>query len=92
MSILGLLELMLAAGTGVGWIAAIGIVGSLAVVVAPWVSPTLPRMTLIILGAVPFALLTWWSIASPLLAVVALGLGASGTLGRTPALITGRVS
>ncbi|MFK4297239.1 MFS family permease [Arthrobacter sp. GAS37] len=91
-SVLGLFELMLAVGTGAGWMAAIGIVGGIAVVLAPWVPSKLLRMTLLTLGTVPFALLTWWSIASPLLAVIALGLGAVATRRRTPVLATGRDS
>lgn len=74
-SVAGLLQLMLALGTGVLWIAAIGVVGSIAVVVAPWRASRLARTLWLVVGTVPFAVLTWWSIVSALVALIAIGLG-----------------
>jgi hypothetical protein len=57
--------------------AAIGVAGGLAVIAAPWLSPrTKPAIIAALLtAALPFAIVTWWSIASPLVAVLALTIG-----------------
>ena len=56
---------------------AIGVVGGLAVMVAPWLARRTRRVVVVpmLMGALPFAIVTWWSIASPLVAVIALAIG-----------------
>ncbi len=59
--------------TGLAGLAA----GGLAVAAAPWVSRRTPELAaaLLLAGSVPFAAFTWWSIAAPLTAVLALAIG-----------------
>jgi hypothetical protein len=79
--LLGAFEVLMAVSAGPAPTVAIGLIGGLALMAAPWL-PSLPvRMGLLVIGTVPFAALTWWSAAGPLLAVAPLGIGL-GTLRR----------
>lgn len=80
-SVLGAFEVLMAVSAGPVMTFAVGLIGGVALMTAPWPAFRLIRMVLLLIGTVPFAALTWWSAASPLLAVVALGLGV-GTLRR----------
>ncbi len=74
-SALGAFEVLMAVSAGSVMTAAVGVAGGVALMAAPWPQSARLRMALLIIGTVPFALLTWWSVASPLLAVVALAVG-----------------
>ncbi|WP_410622896.1 hypothetical protein [Amycolatopsis sp. cmx-8-4] len=78
---LGGFELLMAVSAGEPAIVAVGVVGGLALLVAPWTPAVRLRVVLLLIGTLPFAALTWWSLVSPLLAVVAFVLGLV-TLGR----------
>lgn len=76
LSLLGGFELLMAVSAAPTTTAAVGVLGGLALVAVPWVPGGLPaRLSLLALGTLPFMLLTWSSLATPLLAAVALGLG-----------------
>lgn len=77
-SALGVFEILMAAGAGPGGTVAVGLVGGIALVAAPWWVSGPVRSALLLVGTVPFAALTWWSAATPLLAVVALTIGLAG--------------
>jgi hypothetical protein len=72
LSVLGACELLMAAAAAPVVIAAVGLSGGLALLAAPW--PKQPKLTvvLVIVGAGPFTVLTWWSVATPLLTVLAV--------------------
>lgn len=74
-SVLGALELLMAVSAGPPVTIVVGVIGGLSLVAAPWLSSRPIRLALFIIGTVPFAVLTWWSVASPLLAVAALTIG-----------------
>lgn len=74
-SALGAVELLMAAGAGPMSTIAVGAVGGLALLAAPWVPDVRLALGLLIIGTLPFAALTWWSVVSPLLAVTALAIG-----------------
>ncbi len=74
-SLLGALELLMAVSSGPVLTIAVGVVGGLALVAAPWIWATAVRIALLLIGTLPFAVITWWSVASPLLAITALGIG-----------------
>lgn len=76
-SLLGAFVLLMAVSATPLHTAAIGVAGGLAVIAAPWLSPrTKPAIiTALLMAALPFAIVTWWSIASPLAAVLALTIG-----------------
>lgn len=77
LSVLGGFELLMAVSAAPIVTVVVGIVGGLALVAAPWAPGRRPvRLSLLLLGTLPFMLLTWSSIATPLLAAVALGIGA----------------
>jgi len=65
---------VLLAGGTIGTRAALAALGGFAVFAAPWVAKRSPRWALVSLvgGALPFAIVTWWSLITPL---VAVGLG-----------------
>jgi hypothetical protein len=65
----------MAVSAGEPAIVAVGNLGGLALLVAPWTPRVRLRAVLLLIGTLPFAVLTWWSLVSPLLAVVALVLG-----------------
>jgi hypothetical protein len=75
LSVLGGVEVLMAA-TAVPTVTLVaGAVGGLVVGVAAWVPGRLRvRVGLVLAGTVPFAALTWWSAVTPLLAVVAVGI------------------
>lgn len=73
--VLGAFEVLMALGAGPGTTVAVGLIGGLALMTAPWPPSRPVRMVLLAVGTVPFAALTWWSVAAPMLAVVALGIG-----------------
>ena len=60
---------------------AVGVLGGLALLVAPWLLARARPVGLLLvgLGTVPFAALTWWTLVGPLLAVVALVLVAAAS-------------
>ncbi len=63
--------------TALGAAGAAGILGGLlicSVVPAARHAPR-PASAVLVLGAVPFAVATWWSVVTPLLALLALGIG-----------------
>lgn len=74
-SALGAVELLMAAGAGPVTTIAGGAVGGLALLAAPWVPDVRSALGLLIIGTLPFAALTWWTVVSPLLAVAALAIG-----------------
>jgi hypothetical protein len=80
---LGALEVWLAA-TAVDPARLLGILGGLLVLAAAALRPRPWRLALVAAGALPFAVLTWWSLTTPLLALLALGFAAAAarTAGR----------
>jgi hypothetical protein len=76
LTLLGAFEVLMALGSRPELTLVVGVICGLALTRAPWAigSPRL-RLTLLIIGVVPFTVLTWWSVATPLLAIVALALG-----------------
>ncbi|MFI5588391.1 hypothetical protein ACIA5G_25285 [Amycolatopsis sp. NPDC051758] len=81
LSVSGGFELLMAVSAGEPAIVAVGVLGGLALLIAPWTPAVRLRAVLLLIGTLPFAVLTWWSLVSPLPAVVALVLGVI-TLGR----------
>jgi hypothetical protein len=63
----------------------VGVGGGLVVMAAPWVSMQTKPVVVVamLMAALPFAIVTWWSIASPLVALLALTIGIT-TIRRTP--------
>jgi hypothetical protein len=75
LSVLGGVEVLMAATAEPAIILVAGVVGGLVVGVAPWVpGRQRVRVGLVVAGTVPFAALTWWSVVTPLLAVAAVGI------------------
>jgi hypothetical protein len=75
-SVLGVYEILLSINTG-SVIFVSGIVGGLLVIASPWVgrrSSTLGAV-LLVLGSLVWAVLAWWSIIAPVIALLALGIG-----------------
>jgi hypothetical protein len=70
---LGGYEILLALGAGAGT-AVLGLTGGLAVIAAPWVGRRSRALGAVLLaaGAVPFALVTWWSLIAHAVAFLAL--------------------
>jgi hypothetical protein len=64
-----------AAGAGPVATITVGAVGGLALAAARWVPDARPALGLLVIGTLPFAALTWWSVVSPVLAVAALAIG-----------------
>jgi len=82
-SALGGFQLLMAVSAAPAAIVAVGIVTGLVLVAAPWVREgRRTRLLLILLGALPFAALTWWSLATPLLAVLAVSIALASVGGR----------
>lgn len=75
LSALGAFELLMAVNAGDLAVVVVGVLGGLALLVAPWTPIVRLRVLLLLAGALPFAALTWWILVSPLLAVLALVLG-----------------
>ena len=76
-SVLGAFELLMAVSAGPTVTIAFGVLGGVALTVAPWVPAWRIRLVLLLIGTLPFAILTWWSVATPVLAVLALAIGLS---------------
>lgn len=83
-SVLGAFEVLMAVSAAPASTTAVGVIAGVLLMAAPWATADARvRVALILLGSIPFALLTWWSLATPLLAAVAAGIGLA-TLRRTP--------
>ncbi len=78
-SALGAFELLMAVTVGPAAVLATGVVGGLALIATPWLTARsrTGAIALLLAGTVPFAVLTWWSVATPLLAVLGLVIGLS---------------
>lgn len=74
-SILGACEVLMAVSAGPMMTIAVGIIGGLALMTAPWIKGVAVPAVLLLIGTLPFVVIAWWSVAAPLLAVVALGIG-----------------
>ncbi|MET3808315.1 hypothetical protein ABIB25_005344 [Nakamurella sp. UYEF19] len=83
-SVLGGFELLMAVSAGPTMTIAVGVLGGVALVVAPSLPAWRIRLVLLLIGTVPFAILTWWSVATPVLAVLALAIGLSTLRPRAP--------
>jgi hypothetical protein len=72
-SLLGAFEVLMAFGAGSDLIRVVGIVGGLALAAAPWAARRVRAVTVVLLvvGTVPFAVLTLTSLVTPVLAIVA---------------------
>lgn len=70
----------------------LGLFGGLAVAVAPWVAArSVPfAVGALLLGALPFAALTWWTAVTPLTAALALAAGAVAIRRRPRPVAAGR--
>ncbi|MGA2829818.1 MAG: hypothetical protein ABSF03_27325 [Streptosporangiaceae bacterium] len=76
-SLLGLYEIVLALSAR-PWIAGLGVVSGILVVAAPRAGRRMPPaagLGLLVAGTVPFAVVTWWSIIIPVVALLALAIG-----------------
>lgn len=91
-SLLGAFVVLMAVSATPALTLAIGVGGGLTVMFAPWLPAAVQPSIVVgmLMAAFPFAILTWWSIASPLVAVLALAIGLT-TL-RNVVGDTGRVS
>ena len=72
---LGALEVWLAA-TAVGPARILGVLGGLLVLAGAALRPRGWALALVAAGVLPFAVLTWWSLTTPLVALLALGFAA----------------
>ena len=72
-SLLGAFEMLMALSAGSSLVRVVGVVGGLALAAAPWVARQVRGATLVLLvvGTVPFAVLTLTSLVTPILAIVA---------------------
>lgn len=75
LSVLGAFEVLMAAGAASVATVVVGVVGGAALFASPWVRSLRLRWVLLLIGALPFAILTWWTVAGPLVAVAALAIG-----------------
>jgi hypothetical protein len=74
-SVLGAFEVLMAVSAGPVATIGVGVVGGLALMSAPWIRGLAIPAVLLLIGTIPFAIITWWTVASPLLAALALGIG-----------------
>jgi hypothetical protein len=76
LSLLGLYEIVLAL-SGRPVVAGLGVVSGILVVAAPWAGRRMlaAGLALLVAGTVPFAVVTWWSIITPVVALLALAIG-----------------
>lgn len=90
-SLLGAFVLLMAVSAGPVSTIVVGAVGGVALMAAPWVIGQTRALgvVLLLIGTLPFALLTWWSVVTPLLAVLALAIGVT-VIRSTDAVPTGR--
>jgi uncharacterized membrane protein YqgA involved in biofilm formation len=93
LSALGAVELLMAASARPVALLVVGAVGGLVLLGVPWTATRARRVRVgaLLLGTLPFALLTWWTLVTPLLAVTALVIGAC-VLGRARAGGSGQVA
>jgi len=74
-TLLGAFEILMAVSAGPLVTIAAGVIGGAVLVVTPWLADRAKPATILaalLIGTLPFAALTYWSVASPVLAVVAL--------------------
>jgi hypothetical protein len=79
--------------TALGLAGALGIFGGLVILATLAASTRIPRpirVLLICVAAVPFAAVTWWSVVTPLLAVLLIVIGGLAVNRRSPAAPTAR--
>ena len=75
LSVLGGVEMLMAVSAAPALTVAAGAAGGLVVGVAAWVpAHRRVRVSLVVAGTAPFAVLTWWSVVSLLLAALAVGI------------------
>lgn len=92
-TLLGACELAIALSAGPLVTLVIGTVSAVILIVVPWVIGRLSPATLVILllvATLPFAALTWWTVVTPLLAVLALAVGIPLAARRVPARVVTR--
>ena len=84
-SLLGAFVVLMAVGATPISTLVLGVGGGLVVMAAPWVSTQTRPVVVVtmLMAALPFAIVTWWSIASPLVALLALTIGIT-TIRRDP--------
>lgn len=84
-SVFGMFEVLMAISAGAATTRLIGLVGGIALIIAPWLAESAQRwgLALVLLGIVPLAITTWWSLVTPLVMVVALALWLPLTRTRT---------
>ena len=78
--------------TALGLAGVLGILGGIAILAALAASPRIParlRPLVLLVAALPFAALTWWSVVTPLLAILVVAIG-STALSRPRAAAPGR--
>lgn len=75
-SILGAYEVVLASSASTGVLVS-GLIGGLFVVASPWIAKQSAKVgtALLVVGSLVWAILAWWSIIAPLIALVDLGIG-----------------
>jgi hypothetical protein len=76
-SVLGGFELLMAISAGSAVWIVVGVIGGIALIAAMWLPTVGLRVAFLLIGALPFAALTWWSLVTPLVAVLALAIGLS---------------
>lgn len=86
-STLGAFVVLMAVSAAAALTLVLGVVGGLAVMVAPWLHRRTKPVVVVtmLMAALPFAVITWWSIASPLVAVLAVIIGITAIRGNTHA-------
>ncbi|MFG2029371.1 hypothetical protein [Streptomyces sp. NPDC048825] len=90
--ILGVGLMLVAATADRPLLLGMGIFGGLAVATAPWIAVrSVPfAATALLLGALPFAALTWWTVITPLTAALALAAGTAAIRRRCQPVAVGR--
>lgn len=83
-SLLGAFEFLMAISAAPVSTMIVGIGGAIALMIGPWLTSRMYFLSLLLLGTLPFAILTWWSLITPVLAIVALTIGL--TILRDPVL------
>jgi hypothetical protein len=73
-SVLGGVQVLMAASAAPVLTAVVGVAGGLLAGVAAWVPRRALRIALVVVGTVPFAALTWWGVVPALLAAAAVGI------------------
>jgi hypothetical protein len=75
-TVLGIYEVLLSLNSGLTVLVS-GVVGGILVALSPWLvrrSTTL-GVVLLVVGALVWGIIAWWSIIAPLIAIVALAIG-----------------